>query len=129
MRPVPTTVTDRSAIDGDASRPGLLLSDARRRAGLTQTDLAQRLAVTQAAVAQLERPGSNPRIATLERALRAAGAELVIGIRPRGSSVDESLIRQQLALTPTQRMRGLEDMYVQARELSRAGTASRGELA
>lgn len=116
------------AIDGDVSRPGLLLSGARRRAGLTQTDLARRLAVTQAAVAQLEQPGSNPRIATLERALRAAGAELVVGVRPRRSSVDESLIRQQLALTPAQRLHGLEAMYAQARELSRAGIASRGEL-
>ena len=126
---MPATVPEWSVIHGDVSRPGLLLSDARQRAGLTQADLAQRLAVTQAAVAQLERPGSNPRIATLERALRAAGAELVIGARPRRSSVDESLIRQQLALTPTQRLRGLEGMYVQARELSRAGAASRGELA
>src|SRR5579862_728018 len=114
------------AIPGDISRPGLLLTGARKRAGLTQAELAQRLAVSQAAVAQLERPGSNPRIATLERALRAAGAELVIGVRTRASSVDESLIRQQLALTPTQRLRGLEDMYRQARELSRAGMASRG---
>jgi transcriptional regulator with XRE-family HTH domain len=123
------TAAESSAIYGDVSRPGLLVSDARRRAGLTQADLAGRLAVTQAAVAQLEQPRSNPRIATLERALRAAGAELVIGVRPRGSSVDESLIRQQLALTPMQRLRGLEVMYVQARELSRAGMASRGELA
>jgi transcriptional regulator with XRE-family HTH domain len=126
---MPTRAAEWSAIDGDASRPGLLVSDVRRRAGLTQADLARRLAVTQAAVAQLEQPGSNPRIATLERALRAAGAELVIGVRPYRSSVDESLIRQQLALTPMQRLRGLEVMYTQARELSRAGMASRGELA
>lgn len=123
------TLPEWSAMRGDASRPGLILSDARQRAGLTQADLAKRLGVTQAAVAQLERPGSNPQVATLERALRAAGAELVIGVRPRTSSVDESLIRQQLALTPAQRLRGLEGMYIQARGLSRAGRASRGELA
>ncbi len=80
-------------------------------------------------MAQLEQPGSNPRLATLERALRAAGAELVIGVRPHVSSVDDSLIRQQLALTPMQRLRGLEAMYAQARELSLAGMTSRGELA
>ena len=122
------TVREWSATHGNASRPGLVLSDARRRAGLTQADLAKRLGVTQAAVAQLERPGANPRIATLERAMRAAGAELVIGLRPHRPSVDESLIRQQLALTPAQRLRGLEEMYMQARELSRAGAVSRGEL-
>jgi transcriptional regulator with XRE-family HTH domain len=117
------------AIRGEASRPGRLLADARLRGGLTQSDLAQRLAISQAAVAQLERPESNPRIATLDRALRAAGAELVISARARVPSVDESLIRQQLALTPTQRLHGLEVMYRQARELARAGATSRGELA
>jgi transcriptional regulator with XRE-family HTH domain len=117
-----------STVHGASSRPGLLLSNARQRARLTQADLAKRLGVTQAAVAQLERPGSNPRIATLERALRAADAELVIGARSHTSSVDESLIRQQLVLTPAQRLRALEDMYMQARELSRAGAVSRGEL-
>jgi transcriptional regulator with XRE-family HTH domain len=118
-----------STIRGEASRPGRLLADARLRAGLTQADLAQRLAISQASVAQLERPESNPRIATLDRALRATGNELVISLRPRKPSVDESLIRQQLALTPTQRLHGLEVMYRQARELAHAGATSRGELA
>jgi transcriptional regulator with XRE-family HTH domain len=118
-----------TATRGDASRPGRLLADVRRRAGLTQGDLARRLAISQAAVAQLEQPGSNPRVATLDRALRAAGVELVISARPRQQSVDESLIRQQLALTPTQRLHGLEVSYEQARELTSAGAMSRGELA
>jgi transcriptional regulator with XRE-family HTH domain len=118
-----------SATRGEASRPGRLLADARRRAGLTQAELARRLAISQAAVAQLEQPDSNPRVATLDRALRAAGAELMITARPRRQSVDESLIRQQLALTPIQRLRGLEVMYEQARELAHAGAANRGELA
>jgi transcriptional regulator with XRE-family HTH domain len=112
-----------------ASRPGPLLAERRRRAGLTQADLARRLAISQAAVAQLERPGSNPRLATLDRALRATGVELVLSTRPRPESVDESLIRQQLALTPAQRLRGLEVLYQQARELTSAGAMSRGELA
>jgi transcriptional regulator with XRE-family HTH domain len=123
------TISTRSAARGDASRPGRLLAAARRRTGLTQADLARRLAISQAAVAQLEQPESNPRIATLDRALRAAGAELVIVARPRGASVDESLVRQQLALTPAQRLQGLESMYQQARELTRAGETSRGDLA
>jgi len=118
-----------SAIRGEASRPGRLLAEARVRAGLTQADLANRLAISQASVAQLERPESNPRIATLDRALRAVGVELAISAHPHQPSVDESLIRQQLALTPTQRLRGLELMYREARELVRAGARSRGELA
>lgn len=114
---------------GTASLPGRLLADARRRAGLTQADLAKRLAISQAAVARLERADSNPRLATLDRALRATGVELVIATRSRRPTVDESLIRQQLELGPAQRLRGLETMYEQARKLTSAGERSRGELA
>jgi len=113
---------------GDASSPGRLLAGARRHAGLTQAELARRLGISQAAVAQLEAPASNPRIATLDRALRATGAKLTISAEPRERAVDESLIRQQLALTPAQRVRGLEVMYQEARELARANATSRGEL-
>jgi len=112
-----------------ASLPGRLLADARRRAGLTQADLAQRLTISQASVAQLERADSNPRLATLDRALRATGVELVLMTRPRSPTVDESLIRRQLELGPAERLRGLEEMYEQARKLATAGEAHRGELA
>jgi transcriptional regulator with XRE-family HTH domain len=110
------------------SCPGRLLAHARRHAGLTQAELARRLGISQAAIAQLEHPESNPRIATLDRALRATGAELMISARPRGRSVDESLIGQQLELTPAQRLRGLEVMYEEARDLAGATATSRGEL-
>jgi len=114
---------------GETSRPGRLLADARRGAGLTQAGLARRLGISQAAVARLEQPESNPRIATLDRALRATGAELIISARPREPSIDEGLVRQQLALTAAQRLRNLEVIYEQARELALAGATSRGELA
>lgn len=121
----PTASHQRAA----SSLPGRLLADARRRSGLTQADLAKRLAISQAAVAQLERADSNPRLATLDRALRATGAELVIATRPRRPTVDESLVRQQIELEPAQRLRGLETMYEQARKLTSAGERNRGELA
>jgi transcriptional regulator with XRE-family HTH domain len=114
---------------GEASRPGRLLADARRHAGLTQADLARRLGLSQAAVARLEQPESNPRIATLDRALRATGAELIISASSREPSVDESLVRQQIALTAAQRLDNLESMYEQARALALAGATSRGKLA
>jgi transcriptional regulator with XRE-family HTH domain len=114
---------------GSASLPGKLLADARRRAGLTQADLAKRLTISQAAVAQLERSDSNPRLATLDRALRATGVELVVTTRPRRPTIDEGLIRQQLELEPAERLRGLEAMYEQARKLTTAGEPHRGELA
>ena len=117
------------AVRGSASLPGKLLADARRRAGLTQADLAKRLTVSQAAVAQLERSDSNPRLATLDRALRATGVELVVTTRPRRPTVDEGLIRQQLELEPAERLRGLEAMYEQARKLTTAGEMHLGQLA
>jgi transcriptional regulator with XRE-family HTH domain len=126
---VTTSTPNTGAELRGASLPGKLVADARRGAGLTQSELAKRLAISQAAVAQLERPDSNPRLATLDRVLRAAGVELVLGTRPRRATVDESLIRQQLELAPAQRIRGLETMYEQARRLSIAGRVSRGELA
>jgi transcriptional regulator with XRE-family HTH domain len=120
---------DSTSVRRPTSLPGKLLADARRRAGLTQADLAKRLAISQAAVAQLERADSNPRLATLDRALRAAGFDLVVTTRPRQSAVDESLIRQQLELSPVERIHGLEAMYEQARNLTAAGERHRGELA
>ena len=114
---------------GSASLPGKLLADARQRAGVTQAELAKRLTISQAAVAQLERADSNPRLATLDRALRAVGVELLVTTRPRRPTVDEGLIRQQLELAPTERLRGLEAMYEQARKLTTAGEMHRGELA
>jgi transcriptional regulator with XRE-family HTH domain len=61
---------------------GRLLAQARREAGVTQAELARRLGISQPAVAQLERYRSNPRVDTLERALRAVGLELTLDTRP-----------------------------------------------
>lgn len=106
-----------------------LLKDARTRVGLTQAELGHRLGISQAAVARLERPGANPTVATLEDALWATGHRLTLDAPARRAGVDESLIRQQLELTPAERVRGIEAMYTQARMLALAGARSRGECA
>jgi transcriptional regulator with XRE-family HTH domain len=105
-----------------------LLRDARQQAGITQAQLALRLGVSQAAVAKLERPGANPTIATLNGALRMTGRRLVLSTEPVGGGVDETLVFEQLRLSPAQRLAQLESMYERGRELALAGARSRGEL-
>jgi len=109
--------------------PGPLLAAARRNAGLTQAKLARRLGISQAALAQLERPAANPRVATLERALQATGAELSLHVHQHPRTIDESLVRAQLELRPAERLEALETLYADARKLADAGARSRGELA
>jgi transcriptional regulator with XRE-family HTH domain len=106
-----------------------LLRDARNRARLTQVELARRLGVSQAAVAKLERPQANPRIATLEAALRGTGQQLVLSTEPLKRSIDETLVFEQLRLSPEQRLAQLEHMYEWGRELAVAGARARGKLA
>ena len=104
-----------------------LLKEARRQAGLTQAQLARRLGVSQAAVAKLERPGSNPTVDTLDDALWATGYRLALEMSMRRPSVDESLIRQQVAIPPAERIRQLDRQAREMRSLVEAGKRARGE--
>jgi transcriptional regulator with XRE-family HTH domain len=108
--------------------PASLLKEARRRAGITQAELARRLGISQAAVAKLERPGANPTVGTLDNALWAAGHRLTLDAPARRPGVDESLIRQQLALSPAERIRQLDRQVTEMRVLVQAGERARGEL-
>jgi transcriptional regulator with XRE-family HTH domain len=83
--------------------PDAILRTARLAAGLTQAEVARRMGASQPVVARLERPGANPRFATLERALRATGHRLEAAgaaIPP----VDDTQIRERLRLTPAERL-------------------------
>jgi hypothetical protein len=86
------------------------------------------MGTTQSAIAALEREDSNPTLRTVADALDALGHQLVLTATPRPAGVDESLIRQQLELTPVERLRSLESMARQARVLALAGARARGEL-
>lgn len=109
------------------SEAAALVRRARTAAGLSQAGLARRLGVSQAAVAKLERPGSNPTVDRLDDVLWATGRRLELDAPVRGPGVDESLIRQQLELSPAERLRGIETLYTEARALALAGARSRGE--
>jgi len=81
-----------------------LIRDARLAAGLTQSELARRMGTTQSAVARLERPGSNPRLETLEDALRASGNRLEARVHRQKAGLDEAQIRDRLRMTPAERL-------------------------
>jgi transcriptional regulator with XRE-family HTH domain len=102
-----------------------MLADARRRAGLTQAELAARLGMSQSGVAKLEREDANPTVRTLERALRAIGRRLEM--RAALPNIDESLIRQDLALTPAERILRLEREAAEIGQIVAAGARARGE--
>jgi transcriptional regulator with XRE-family HTH domain len=106
-----------------------IIRQARRSAGLTQAQLAERLGTTQSAIARLETRGSNPRADTLERAVAACGFDLALELRPRNSSIDETLVSRMLRVPPGERLMNFERSYANVRELALAGARSRGELA
>jgi|AntDryMetagUQ889_1029465.scaffolds.fasta_scaffold04861_2 transcriptional regulator with XRE-family HTH domain len=83
---------------------GSLIRERRVAAGMTQSELATRLGTSQPAIARLERPGSNPRVGTLDRALRETGHKLKMSAEPLLESVDESLIVANLRLSPRERL-------------------------
>jgi transcriptional regulator with XRE-family HTH domain len=107
--------------------PATLIRNARRAAGLSQAQLAARLATTQSAVARLERPGSNPRVETLDAALRATGHRLGLESARATGGVDEGQIRARLELSPAERLqtfqasqRNLSGLARRARRVRRA---------
>ena len=61
--------------------PGMLVREARRRAGLSQKELGRRAGVTQSVVSAYESGARQPSLPTLERLVRAAGCELDISVR------------------------------------------------
>jgi DNA-binding XRE family transcriptional regulator len=61
--------------------PGYLMREAREIAGLTQKQMAERLKVSQQAIAQAERPTSNPTLAFLKAWAEATGSTLDIALR------------------------------------------------
>jgi transcriptional regulator with XRE-family HTH domain len=92
--------------------PGEIIRASRIEAGLTQTELAARMGTNQAAVARLERHGSNPTVATLDRALRATGHRLEIGARRNPiPDVDEDQIRRHLRMSPAERLAAHQVAY------------------
>jgi transcriptional regulator with XRE-family HTH domain len=88
---------------------GGLIREARRLGGLTQADLARRLGTTQSAVSNWERGRDTPRVDTLARILEACGFEADMTFR-RLDDVDRAQIRENLAMTPAERLRSVRNV-------------------
>jgi transcriptional regulator with XRE-family HTH domain len=108
---------------------GGLIRQAREAEGLTQAALARRLGITQPAIARLEAAGDEVTVATLQRALNAMGRALVLQVRKRPSSVDETLLYSTLAMTPAQRLDSFERSYANVREFALEARQSLGRVA
>jgi transcriptional regulator with XRE-family HTH domain len=106
--------------------PDALVRDARAAAALTQAELARRLGMSQPAIAKLERPGANPTVRTLDCVLRATGHRLQLIAPAWSAGADVSLIRQQLALAPAERLRRLERHIEAMRSLMAASIREAG---
>lgn len=79
-----------------------IVRSVRREAGLSQIQLADRVGTTQSAVSRWENGGDEPRLTTLAAILSACGQRLVLHVE--SDDVDRAQIRQQLAMTPEQRL-------------------------
>ena len=98
-----------------------LIRRARVDAGLTQQQLAGRLGVSQAALARLERTGTNPTVATLDRVLRATGRRLDMRLGRVDSSIDPTLLREALRIEPAARIAAAERLLADAESIAAAG--------
>ncbi|MGH9379885.1 MAG: helix-turn-helix domain-containing protein [Thermoanaerobaculia bacterium] len=98
---------------------GLLIREARRRAGLTQAELAARLGTTQSAVARWEGGAHEPAFATVARAVRACGLDPQVRL-VEADDHDDGLITYTLSLSPAQRVAYHEDLLEMERRLAKA---------
>ena len=67
----PQEVVEANVVRGDS-----LLKGWREYLGLTQAEVAKRAGMSQPAYAKLEKPGANPRTATLRKLAKALGISL-----------------------------------------------------
>lgn len=100
-------------------RGGLVIREARKRAGLTQAELGERLGTSQPVVARWEGGRAEPGFATVGRAVRACGLELQVAVTAPDDH-DLLLAEELLSLTPRERVDRLADSHALAQRLRSA---------
>jgi transcriptional regulator with XRE-family HTH domain len=99
-------LTERTLIDLET---GPLVKEARTAAGMSQLELAARLGTTQSAVSRWERGHDEPRLSRLAAILRACGFHPRLRL-DSVDGVDRAQIRQQLALSPAERLASVTNL-------------------
>jgi transcriptional regulator with XRE-family HTH domain len=84
---------------------GELLQEVRRRHGTTQAQLAARARTSQAAISRIERRLVSPTIETATHLFDLLGEELRFSSEPAEYGHDRTLLRENLRLSPEERMR------------------------
>jgi len=85
-----------------------LIRSTRERTGISQTRLAELVGTRQPVISRWERGEDEPRISTLDRLLKACGFALLLTAEP--VEVDRTQIRQQLAMTPNERLQSVANL-------------------
>jgi transcriptional regulator with XRE-family HTH domain len=92
----------------DGAAVAAIVRNSRIEAGLSQVELARRLGTTQSVVSRWERGHDEPRLSTLARIVRACGLRATVEFVP--DDVDRAQIRQQLALSPADRLASVTNL-------------------
>lgn len=95
-------------VTSSSSPARAMIRSARIAAGLSQVELAKRIGTTQSAVSRWESGKDDPRLTTLASILGACGKRLVLNVE--SDDVDRAQIRQQLAMTPQQRLESVVNL-------------------
>ena len=85
--------------------PGQLLRAARERHGASQASLAARAGTTQSAISRIENDRVSPSVVTLGRLLELLGESLATSSVPLDHGHDRAMLRANLALSPSERVR------------------------
>lgn len=96
---------------------GIWIRQARLRADLTQKELAERLDTSQSLIARWEGGVVEPGFATVVQAVRACGLELAVSVT-RYDSDHDLMIKENLKLSPTERLGRMQDIRRQFEKLS-----------
>lgn len=103
-------------------RGGLLIKEARLRAGLTQAALAARVGRAQPVIARWERGVNEPGLTSVVETIAACGYDLDVRLEARDDA-DEQLIAYHLAMSPPRRVDTLRRMLEFERLAHTATTA------